>query len=59
MVAAEQVLTIEPGNTRARFLVGDAMLASGDKPQGCAELARIPRYAPARKAMESVGCPTD
>lgn len=59
LAEADAALALEPGNTRARYLVGDALLASGDTPRACAEFARIPRYAAARKAMESVGCPSD
>jgi aminoglycoside phosphotransferase (APT) family kinase protein len=59
LAEADAALALEPGNVRARYLVGDALLVSGDTPRACAEFARIPRYAAARKAMESVGCPSD
>jgi serine/threonine-protein kinase len=48
---AEEALRLEPQNRRAQELVGEALVKSGDREQGCAFLRAAPRTAAA------LGCP--
>jgi hypothetical protein len=59
LAAADLVLRTDPGNTRACFLAGDALLRSGDIENGCKYLARIKQLAVARTRARAAGCPDD
>jgi hypothetical protein len=39
------------------FLIGDAMIETGDLANGCPHLRALPRYAEARVRADSAGCP--
>jgi serine/threonine-protein kinase len=57
LAAADTVLRAEPGNLRARFLAGDALIKSGDIDNGCKYLARAKPLAAARTRARAAGCP--
>ena len=56
---ADLVLRADPGNARARYLAGDALIKSGDIDNGCKYLAAIKRLAIARERARAAGCPGD
>ncbi len=59
LAAADLVLRADPGNARACFLAGDALIRSGDIDNGCKYLARIKQLAVARTRAHAAGCPDD
>jgi len=59
LAEANLALTAEPRNVRAQFLVGDALLRSGDTDRGCAYLKPIKRLAAAKARAHDAGCPDD
>jgi eukaryotic-like serine/threonine-protein kinase len=52
---ADEVLQLDPRNARANFLVGDALIRSRDKVNGCKYLARS-RSSAAKALMAEAGC---
>jgi serine/threonine protein kinase len=56
---ADAALRADPRSVRARFLLGDALLKSGDVDRGCKYLAQIKRYAAARARARAASCPDD
>jgi eukaryotic-like serine/threonine-protein kinase len=56
---ADLVLRADPGNPRARFLAGDALIKSGDIDNGCKYLSMVKQLADARASARTAGCPGD
>ncbi|HEX7841942.1 MAG TPA: hypothetical protein VF469_30940, partial [Kofleriaceae bacterium] len=54
---AEFALRASPRSVRARYLVGDALLKSGDLDRGCNYLAPIQHVPAARERARAAGCP--
>ncbi|ACY16182.1 serine/threonine-protein kinase [Haliangium ochraceum] len=59
LAAADSALRLAPGNRQAAFLLGDALLASGDTARGCRYLRRAGRLPAARAARRRADCPSD
>ena len=57
LAAADTVLRTDPGNLRARFLAGDALIRSGDIDNGCKYLAMAKPLVIARTRARAAGCP--
>jgi serine/threonine-protein kinase len=57
LAAADTVLRADPGNLRARFLAGDALIKEGDIDNGCKYLAMARSLAAARTRARAAGCP--
>ena len=56
LAEADAALKAAPGNRQARFLIGDALVGSGDLPRGCKYLRQAGSAAAMARARE-VGCP--
>ena len=56
---AGAVLQVQPGNLRARFLAGDALLRDGETENGCKYLAMAKALPVARTRARAAGCPDD
>jgi eukaryotic-like serine/threonine-protein kinase len=56
---ADLALRADPRNLRAKYLLADALLLSGDLEKGCGYLRQLTRYPPARSRAKAAGCPTD
>jgi serine/threonine-protein kinase len=56
---ADSALRLEPGNRQAAFLLGDALLASGDEDNACKYLRRARGLTQARAALRRASCPGD
>jgi len=56
---AGAVLRAQPGNLRARFLAGDALIKDGDIDNGCKYLAMAKALPVARTRARAAGCPGD
>ncbi len=54
---ADLALQAEPKNSRAKFLLGDALIATGDLDRGCKYLRALGRYAAAKARADAAGCP--
>lgn len=59
MFEAESALRLAPGSREAAFLLGEALLASGDQQNACKYLRRARRLARARAVLRRAGCPSD
>jgi lipopolysaccharide biosynthesis regulator YciM len=59
LAEADLALRANPRSIRAKFLLGDAQLKTGDPDRGCANLHAIRRYAPAHDRARAAGCPGD
>ncbi|TMQ13869.1 MAG: hypothetical protein E6J91_17140 [Deltaproteobacteria bacterium] len=59
LAEADAVLRADPRSVRARFLLADALLRSGDFDRGCKYLAEIKRLTVARARARAAGCPDD
>jgi hypothetical protein len=59
IAAADSALRLEPRNRQAAFLLGDALLASGDEENACKYLRRARSLAEARAALRRARCPGD
>ncbi len=59
LAEAHAALDLEPGNTRARFLAGEALLETGDASRGCRYLRKARRLREARTLLDSGRCPID
>ncbi len=59
LAEADLALRANPRSIRAKFLLGDAQLKTGDPDRGCANLHVIRRYAPAHDRARAAGCPGD
>jgi len=58
LTEADLAHQLDPRNVRAMFLIGDAMIETGDLANGCPHLRALPRYAEAKARADSAGCPT-
>jgi len=59
LAEADLALRADPRSVRARFLLGDALIKSGDLDRGCAYLHTLKRYPPAHDRAHAAGCPGD
>lgn len=58
LAEADLALQSDPRSTRARYLLGDALIASGDLERGC-EYLRVITQPQARARRRAAGCPGD
>jgi cytochrome c-type biogenesis protein CcmH/NrfG len=56
---ADAALQLEPRNSRAKFLLADGLLATGDRDRGCKYLRDLGKNPTARARANQAGCPTD
>jgi len=56
---ADFALRANPRSARARYLVGDALIKSGDLDRGCSYLAPIKQLPAVRARARAAGCPGD
>jgi hypothetical protein len=56
---ADLALRADPRSVRARYLLGDALIKSGDLDRGCAYLRQLKRNPQARQRARAAGCPGD
>jgi hypothetical protein len=54
---ADTAHQLDPRNVRAMFLIGDAMIETGDLANGCQHLRALPRYAEAKARADAASCP--
>ena len=54
---ADMAHQLDPRNVRAMFLIGDAMIETGDLTNGCQHLRALPHYPEAKARADSAGCP--
>jgi hypothetical protein len=54
---ADAARRVDPHNVRARFLLGDGLIASQDFDRGCKYLRALTRYPPAQARAKDAGCP--
>ena len=59
MAIADSVLQLEPRNARAKLLLADVLIASGDRDNGCKHLRDLRNNPTARARAAQAGCPTD
>ena len=59
VMKADAALRADPRNTRARFLLADGLIASGDLERGCKYLREMGKNPTARARANQAGCPTD
>jgi hypothetical protein len=53
---AQAALKLDPGNVAATYLMGDALVATGDTDHGCQILGNIKRFPAAAQRMRVAGC---
>jgi hypothetical protein len=56
---ADAALQADPHSTRARFLVGDGLITTGDLEHGCKYLRDLGRTPAATARARAAGCPSD
>jgi serine/threonine-protein kinase len=59
VIKADAALQLDPRNTRARFLLADGLIVSGDLDRGCKYLHDLGKNPTARARARQAGCPTD
>jgi cytochrome c-type biogenesis protein CcmH/NrfG len=59
VIKADAALQLDPRNTRARMLLADGLIASGDLDRGCKYLHELGRNPTARARARQAGCPAD
>jgi len=59
LAEADLALRADPHSVRARFLLGDALIKSGDLDHGCKYLHAIAQLAAARDRARAAGCAGD
>jgi serine/threonine-protein kinase len=59
VMKADAALQLEPRNVRARFLLAEGLIASGDLDRGCKYLRDLGRNPTARALATQAGCPSD
>jgi serine/threonine-protein kinase len=57
LAEADLALRADPNSVRAKYLLGDALIKSGDLDRGCTYLGALRRNAAARARARSAGCP--
>ena len=56
---ADAALQLDPRNVKARFLLAEGLIASGDLDRGCKYLRELGRNPTAKKLASQAGCPAD
>ena len=56
---ADAALQLDPRNVKARFLLAEGLIASGDLDRGCKYLREVGRNPTAKKLASQAGCPAD
>jgi eukaryotic-like serine/threonine-protein kinase len=59
VMKADAALQLDPRNVRARFLLADGLIASGDLDRGCKYLHDLGKNPTARARATQAGCPSD
>ncbi|HEU4615103.1 MAG TPA: protein kinase [Kofleriaceae bacterium] len=59
VLRADAALRLDPHNVKARLLLADGLIASGDLERGCKYLRDLRRNPSARARAAQAGCPTD
>jgi serine/threonine-protein kinase len=59
VLKADAALQLDPRNVRARLLLADGLIASGDLDRGCKYLRELARNPTARAHAREAGCPSD
>jgi hypothetical protein len=59
VMKADAALQLDPRNVRARFLLADGLIASGDLDRGCKYLHDLGKNPTARARANQAGCPSD
>ena len=59
VLKADAALQLDPRSTRARLLLADGLIASGDLDRGCNYLRELGKNPTARARAAQAGCPTD
>ncbi|HET9622666.1 MAG TPA: hypothetical protein VFP84_14940, partial [Kofleriaceae bacterium] len=59
LAEADLALKADPRSVRAKFLLADALIRSGDLERGCGQLHLIKNLPAARKRAQAAGCPGD
>jgi eukaryotic-like serine/threonine-protein kinase len=59
VMKADAALQLDPRNVRARLLLAEGLIASGDLDRGCKYLRDLGRNPTARKRAAQAGCPSD
>jgi serine/threonine-protein kinase len=59
VMKADAALQLDPRNVRARFLLAEGLIASGDLDRGCKYLRDLGRNPTARARAAQAGCPSD
>jgi serine/threonine-protein kinase len=59
LAEADLALRANPRNVRAKFLLADALIKTGDSTRGCQYLRALKRYRPAVARAGEAGCGTD
>jgi len=57
LAEADLALRADPTSVRAKYLLGDALIKSGDLDRGCEYLRTLQRNAAARERARAAGCP--
>lgn len=56
-IESDLALRADPRNVRAKYLLGDALIKSGDLPHGCSYLRALGRNQLAQNRAKAAGCP--
>ena len=59
VMKADAALQLDPHSVKARFLLADGLIASGDLDRGCKYLRELGRNPMARARASQAGCPAD
>jgi serine/threonine-protein kinase len=59
VLKADAALQLDPRNVRARFLLADGLIASGDLDRGCKYLRELGKNPTARARATQAGCPAN
>jgi serine/threonine-protein kinase len=59
LAEADLALRADPNSVRAKYLLGDALIKSGDLDRGCTYLRALRRSVTARDRARAAGCPGD
>jgi len=59
VMKADAALQLDPRSVKARFLLADGLIASGDLDRGCKYLRELGRNPMARARASQAGCPAD
>jgi serine/threonine protein kinase len=59
LAEADAALRLAPASPQARFLLGDALITTGDPAAGCRYLKQARRLPAARQALAAARCPAD